>query len=67
MPGKIGQHIHLGREVRKAADGSEKMMGDEFSVKGAPTLDIKFIGTAPFSKVTLIKDNVEIPLEYLQT
>lgn len=47
----------------KAADGSERMMGDEFSVKGAPTLDIRFVGTAPFSKITLIKDNVEIPLE----
>ena len=47
----------------KAADGNEKMMGDEFSVKGAPTFDIHFVGTAPFSKVTLIKDNVEIPLE----
>lgn len=46
----------------KAADGTEKMMGDEFSVKGAPTFDIKLIGSAPFAKVTLIKDNVEIPL-----
>ncbi|MBL9146963.1 MAG: DUF3604 domain-containing protein [Verrucomicrobiaceae bacterium] len=46
-----------------AADGKARMMGDEFSVKGAPTLRIKFVGTAPIAKVTIVKDNVEIPLE----
>jgi hypothetical protein len=46
----------------KAADGTLKMMGDEFSVKGAPTIEIKLVGTAPFAKVTLVKDNVEVPL-----
>ncbi|MFC5457120.1 hypothetical protein [Prosthecobacter fluviatilis] len=46
----------------KAADGKERMMGDEFGVKGAPTISLKLIGTMPFEKVTLIKDNVEIPM-----
>ena len=46
----------------KAADGAERMMGDEFSVKGAPAISLKLIGTMPFEKITLIKDNVEIPM-----
>jgi hypothetical protein len=45
-----------------AADGKERMMGDEFTVKGAPTITLKLTGTMPFEKVTLIKDNVEIPM-----
>jgi len=46
----------------QAADGTERMMGDEFTVKGAPTITLKLIGTMPFEKVTLIKDNIEIPI-----
>jgi hypothetical protein len=46
----------------KGADGVEHMMGEEFTVKGAPTITCKLIGTAPFEKITLIKDNVEFPL-----
>lgn len=45
-----------------AADGKERMMGDEFAVKGAPTIVLKLVGTMPFEKVTMIKDNVEIPI-----
>ncbi len=51
----------------KAADGNWRMMGDEFSVKGAPKLTIKLVGTTPFAKVTLIKDNVEVPLQVTGT
>ena len=47
----------------KAADGTERMMGDEFTVKGAPTITLKLTGTMPFEKVTLIKDNVEILMD----
>jgi len=47
----------------KAVDGSMKMMGDEFSVKGAPSIQIKLVGTSNFAKVTLVKDNVEVPLD----
>jgi hypothetical protein len=38
-------------------------MGEEFTVKGAPTITCKLIGTDAFAKVTLIKDNVEFPIE----
>lgn len=44
----------------KASDGTEHMMGDEFAVKGAPVIDIKLIGTMPFAKVTIVKDNTEV-------
>lgn len=44
----------------KASDGTEMMMGDEFSVKGAPTIDIKLTGTMPFAKITIVKDNEEV-------
>jgi hypothetical protein len=38
------------------------MMGDAFTSKEAPTVKIKLIGTAPFAKVTLVKDDVEYVL-----
>jgi hypothetical protein len=38
------------------------MMGDEFTTAAPPTLKIKFAGTAPLAKVTLVKDDVEILL-----
>ena len=44
----------------KDAKGTDRMMGDEFTVKGAPTIDIKLIGTMPFAKITIVKDNVEV-------
>ncbi len=46
-----------------AADGKERMMGDEFAVKGAPVIKAKFIGTTPFAKITLVKDDVEVPMQ----
>jgi hypothetical protein len=36
------------------------MMGDSFSSAEAPKLDLKLIGTAPFTKVTLIQDDAEV-------
>lgn len=39
------------------------MMGDEFATKVPPTLRLKLVGTEPFAKVTLVKDDVEIPLQ----
>jgi hypothetical protein len=47
----------------KGSDGKWRMMGDDVTVRGAPELNIKFIGTAPIARVTIVKDNVEIPLE----
>ena len=33
------------------------MMGEEFSVAAAPSISVKLMGTAPFAKVHIIKDN----------
>jgi hypothetical protein len=49
-------------DYRCTASGREYMLGDAFSTAQPPTLRIKLIGTAPFAKVTLVKDDVEIPL-----
>jgi len=38
----------------------EHMQGDEFTINKAPEFRLKLVGTAPFSKVTLIKDDVEL-------
>ncbi|MBI3880112.1 MAG: hypothetical protein HY301_08600 [Verrucomicrobia bacterium] len=40
--------------------GKTHMMGDEFTVSAAPKLSIRLVGTAPFEKVTIVKDDVEI-------
>jgi hypothetical protein len=42
--------------------GKTYMMGDEFTSTTPPTVRVKFIGTEPFKKVTLVKDDVEIIL-----
>ncbi len=34
----------------------DRIMGDEFSVSAPPSISVKLIGTAPFSKVTIVKD-----------
>lgn len=47
-------------DYRCKASGTEYMMGDEFSTSEPPTLQLKLIGTAPFAKVTLVKDDVEL-------
>ena len=44
------------------ANGRTWMMGDEFTASAAPKVHVKFIGTQPFKKVTLVKDDVEFPL-----
>jgi hypothetical protein len=33
------------------------MMGDEFSISSPPELSVKLIGTAPFARVHVIKDD----------
>jgi hypothetical protein len=33
------------------------MMGDQFETSGLPTLKVRLVGTAPFAKVHVIKDN----------
>jgi hypothetical protein len=36
---------------------SGHMMGEEFNVTSAPSIAVKLMGTGPFAKVTIIKDN----------
>jgi hypothetical protein len=38
----------------------EHMQGDEFKTDKAPEFQLKLRGTAPFSKVTIVKDDVEL-------
>jgi hypothetical protein len=47
-------------EYRCKAGGKDYMLGDEFTTNEPPTLRLKLHGTAPFSKVTLVKDDEEI-------
>jgi hypothetical protein len=49
-------------EYTCTTDGRTYMMGDEFTSATPPTVRVKFTGTAPFKKVTLVKDDVEIVL-----
>jgi hypothetical protein len=37
----------------------DRLMGDEFTVTEAPAIALKLIGTAPFAKVTIVKDGKE--------
>jgi hypothetical protein len=47
-------------DYRCTANGKDYMLGDEFTTSTPPTLRLKLKGTAPFAKVTLVKDDVEI-------
>jgi hypothetical protein len=46
-------------DYRCTTGGKDYMMGDAFTSKEAPTVKVKLIGTQPFAKVTLVKDDVE--------
>ena len=50
-------------DFRCTAGGKEYMLGDAFTTAEPPTVKLKLAGTAPFAKVTLVKDDVEIPLQ----
>jgi hypothetical protein len=45
---------------RCTAHGREHMLGDEFKTGESPTFRLKLRGTGPFSKVTIIKDDVDV-------
>ncbi len=47
-------------DYRCTSGGKEHMMGDEFSTSEPPALRIHLEGTAPFSKVVFVKDDVEV-------
>ncbi len=51
-------------EFTSKANGREYMLGDEFTSSTAPTFRIKLVGTASWDKITLVKDDVEIPLTH---
>src|SRR5437868_12014615 len=46
-------------DYRCTTGGKDYMMGDAFTSKEPPTVKIKLLGTQPFAKVTLVKDDVE--------
>lgn len=47
-------------EYTSSAAGKNYMMGDEFTTAEAPTLKLRLQGTAPFARVVLVKDDVEV-------
>lgn len=57
-----GSTDNIVADFRCTADGVEHMLGDEFTATKAPELRLKLVGTAPFTRLTLVKDDVEIPL-----
>lgn len=44
-------------DVRAEARGVVYIMGDAFETTTAPTIKVKLIGTAPFSRVHIIRNN----------
>jgi hypothetical protein len=44
-------------DVRAEARGGVYMMGDAFETTTAPTIKVKLVGTAPFSRVHIIRNN----------
>ena len=50
-------------DVRSVAGGKEHFLGDEYTASEAPQFKIKLVGTGVFSKVVIVKDDVEIHTE----
>ena len=47
-------------DFRCISDGKDHIQGDEFTTGVAPKFKIKLEGTAPFAKVTIVKDSKEV-------
>jgi hypothetical protein len=47
-------------DVQSDAGKKMHMQGDEFTSKETPNLIVKLIGSMPFAKVTIVKDDVEV-------
>lgn len=47
-------------DVRMGTGDEERFMGEELEASAAPTLRIRLDGTAPFSKVVVVKDGEEV-------
>jgi hypothetical protein len=51
------RHLYASTDnILADVSSGEHMMGDQFSTAAAPTLQVKFTGTAPFAKVLIVKD-----------
>ena len=50
-------------DVRSTADGHEHFLGDEYTAHEAPKFSVKLVGTGPFARVVIVKDDVEIHTE----
>jgi hypothetical protein len=59
-----GSTDNIVAEFSCEAGGRQYMLGDEFTTTSPPTLRLKLMGTAAWDKITLVKDDVEIPLEH---
>lgn len=49
-------------DVRCKVGDREHFMGEEFTTKNAPTLDVRLIGARKINKVTIIKDDIEVDI-----
>ncbi len=59
-----GSTDNIVAEFTSNANGREYMLGDEFSTSTPPSFRIKLSGTATWDKITLVKDDVEVPLKH---
>jgi hypothetical protein len=51
------RHLYAATDnILADVSSGDHMMGDQFSTASAPTLHVKFTGTAPFAKVLVVKD-----------
>jgi hypothetical protein len=57
-----GSTDNIVAEFSAEAAGRQYMLGDAFTTSQPPKMLIRLRGTAPWAKVTLVKDDVEIPL-----
>jgi hypothetical protein len=57
-----GSTDNIVAEFWSEAGGKQYMLGDEFTTAQTPSFRVKLHGTAPFAKLTLVKDDVEIAL-----
>ena len=62
-----GSTDNIVAEFTAEAGGRRFMLGDAFTTTQPPRLRIRLRGTAPWAKVTLVKNDVEIPLACEQT
>ncbi|MFM8890996.1 MAG: hypothetical protein ACKOTB_05100 [Planctomycetia bacterium] len=57
-----GSTDNIVAEFTAEGGGRQHMLGDAFRTDAPPRMRIRLHGTAPWAKVTLVKDDVEVPL-----